>query len=141
MRKHIIPGLLLTTILGTYACYNHSYVNPSLAPETNASYSQWHSHWFFGLISTTADVELTTVCPQGVARIDNVHTFVNGLIGALIGVVYAPTTVKVYCSSGGSAHNVEVPNINESALRRLVEDEPEISEKLVKLREQTAISP
>ncbi len=129
--------VLLATLVGTLCagCYNHTFVNPNVTPELEPSYSRWHNHWFFGVFTSTAELELDEVCPQGVARIEDVHTFVNGLLAALIGIVYSPTTVKVYCADTSTAVDVEVSTIDADRLRAMVAADPTLEARLYGLRD------
>jgi len=78
-------------------CYKHSYtVGAGGNTEKEAAYSKWHAHWLFGLIGED-DVDVKAICPSGDATVKDSHTFVNSLIHALVGTIYAPTTVEVYC--------------------------------------------
>ena len=137
MHKTMILSALIAVL--TVGCFNHAYVNPNVTPELEPSYSRWHSHWLAGLISSTAPVELDEVCPQGVARIENVQTFVNGLIGALIGIVYFPTTVKVYCVEATAAVDVEIPSIDAQKLRAMADADPDLEMRLVDLRDEAEL--
>ena len=49
----------------------------------------------------TGDVDLASVCPNGVARITDEHTFLNWLVSALLGgFIDTPTSVEIGCSAG-----------------------------------------
>ena len=61
--------------------------------------NNWTSHWFFGIIGEEI-VDIKKVCPSGNATIHDEISFVNGLIGFLIGIVYYPSTVTVRCDTG-----------------------------------------
>ena len=82
-------------------CFKHMYTVGSGAPSGAVQYKQWHTHWFFGLIGET-NVDVAQICPSGNATIYEETTFLNGLIRALIGFIYAPTTVEVRCADGST---------------------------------------
>ena len=75
------------------------------APNGEEVYREWHHHWLFGLIPSQEQipVDVKDYCPSGNATIDNQQTFLNGLVAALIGFLYAPTTVSILCDDGTQA--------------------------------------
>jgi len=102
--KNVVAlGLSLAFAGMATGCFKHSFTAGTGGNVNGeAAYSKWHSHWLFGIIGET-DVNLKEICPSGNATIKDEHTFVNGLIGALIGAVWHPTTVEVYCGEGQAA--------------------------------------
>jgi hypothetical protein len=100
-----LKSLLLVAVAsaGLVGCFSHTYKvgtggNTASAPK----YSEWQSHFVYGLIGG-GDVDVRSVCPSGNATVKNKISFVNGLIGSLVGVIYYPTTVEVYCADGAAA--------------------------------------
>ena len=84
-------------------CFKHSHVVGAGGDvESEPAYSRWESHWFFGIIGES-ELNVNEVCPSGNATIKDRVSFLNGLVGALIGIVWYPSTVKVYCDQGGAA--------------------------------------
>lgn len=96
MRKAIVLLALAALISG---CFHHVYTVGSGAPNGRVVYSAWHAHWLFAIIGED-NVDVSRLCPSGNATVRNDVTFVNGLIGTLIGVIYYPTTVEVFCTDG-----------------------------------------
>ena len=102
----------LVMLLFTAACYEHTYTAGAGAPHAPVVYERWHDHWLGGLISPDQEIELLDMCPSGNATIHEEVSFLNGLVGALTGEIYAPTTVEVRCDNrsadlGFSAADVE----------------------------------
>jgi hypothetical protein len=93
--KTMVLGLLAVMVLAT-GCFHHSYTVGNGAPNGRVVYSKWHSHWLFAIIGEDK-VDVSKLCPSGNATVRNDVTFINGLIGVLIGIVYYPTTVEVFC--------------------------------------------
>lgn len=89
----------LALVLST-GCFHHSYTTGTGAPNGNIVYSEWHSHFLFAIIGDDT-VDVKRLCPSGNATIRNDVTFLNGLIGVLIGIIYYPTTVEIRCDEGG----------------------------------------
>lgn len=138
MSKPLLKILMTAVLVGSIGCYSHTYVNPSVTPEFTPSYSRWHNHWLLGLITSTSEVDLEKVCPQGVARVEDTHTFVNGLLRALIGIVYSPTTVNIYCAESKTAKKVEIKTIDQAALTQLAHEKPELESKLAEAAHKDA---
>jgi hypothetical protein len=96
-------GLLFVSTATLGGCYKHSYtVGQGGNTGGDPTKSFWQAHWLFGLIGE-ADVDLKTTCPSGNATIKDQHSFLNGLVSALVGVIYSPTTVEIYCGTGRAA--------------------------------------
>jgi hypothetical protein len=101
--------LFLLSSLAVVGCYKHSF-NVGNGGNVNAdpTFSNgWESHWLFGIIGET-NVDVKKICPSGNATVKDRHSFLNGLVGSLIGIVWYPTTVEVYCDGGGRAASVQV---------------------------------
>ncbi len=97
MKKVWILAMMGFLALGTGGCFHHSYTTGTGGNVSNEpAYNEWHSHWLFGIIGEE-NVDIKKVCASGNATIKDGQSFVNGLIGSLIGIVWYPTTVKVYC--------------------------------------------
>lgn len=89
--------LFLAISLGALGCYKHSFTTGSGGDtSSNARYSSWHHHFLLGIIGEK-NVDVKSVCPSGNATIKDEVSFVNGLVGALVGIIYYPSTVEIYC--------------------------------------------
>ena len=100
MKKVLILVLSLALIFVLTGCFKHTFTVGKGAPGGKVVYKEWHSHWLYGIIGEK-NVELDKLCPSGNATIHEKTSFVNGLIGALIGIIYYPTTVTIECAEGG----------------------------------------
>ncbi|MDH3206790.1 MAG: Bor family protein [Gemmatimonadota bacterium] len=96
-RAAVTLGLMLVTT----ACYEHTYTVGLGAPTGAVVYEEWHNHWLGGLIGER-NIDVALLCPSGNATIHNEQSFLNGLVEGLTVGIYAPTTVKILCRSGGS---------------------------------------
>ncbi len=92
-------------------CFKHNYTvgngggDMSRAP----NYSQWTHHWFYGWFGGDEPVDVKAVCPSGNASIRDQHTFVDQLLGLLVGIVWWPTTVEIWCGEGGATSMTLTP--------------------------------
>jgi hypothetical protein len=93
-------GLICLSAAG---CYRHSFtVGSGGDTDKDARYDAWESHWFFGLIGES-EVDVKAICPSGNATLKDKLSFLNSLVGALVGIVWAPSTVEVYCGADDKA--------------------------------------
>ncbi|TPV95770.1 MAG: hypothetical protein B7733_08085 [Myxococcales bacterium FL481] len=116
--RHKLPVLSLAAALVFGGCMKHTYVVGSGAPtdgEPTRS-NKWNAHWAFGIVGEPT-TNLAEVCPSGNATIKEKISFVNGLIGALVGVVYKPTTVEVWCEGGSAELELSVEQLRIAAHR------------------------
>lgn len=106
MKKALVLAIVMAFAFSLVGCFHHTYDVGAGAPNGKEVYSSWHSHWLFGIIGDKK-VNVKELCPSGDATIHNKISFLNGLVGAFVGVIYYPTTVTVTCRGGKSA-NVEL---------------------------------
>ncbi len=92
-------ALTLVMLLSTAACYEHTYNTGAGAPNAPVVYQSWHNHRLGGLISPNQKIAIAEMCPSGNATIHEEVSFLNGLVGALAGEIYATTTVEVRCDT------------------------------------------
>lgn len=99
MRKLLaVAALLLCT-----ACYHFHYVNTDVPPTPIAQDESWHHGLVWGMAELTPPVEVSRLCPNGWAHVDQELSFVNGVAQLFTFSIYAPQTTSVYCSSQGEA--------------------------------------
>ena len=96
----LVSVALLITLAG---CYEHTYTAGTGAPRGRVVYESWRHHWLGGLISPDQNMAIEDVCRSGNATVHEEWTFLNGLVTALTGGIYSPTTVKVRCARGRRA--------------------------------------
>jgi hypothetical protein len=118
VRKLLVPLLVVLLFIPMTGCMKHTFTVGRGAPlNSEVVYDHWHHHWIFGLIGDL-NVDINHLCPSGNATIHEETSFLNGLIAALIGGLYNPTTVTVRCAGG------DVTEIDLSAddVHRIVTD-------------------
>ena len=64
----------------------------------------WVPTWVFGLVPART-IDAATRCPDGVLRVETLHSFLNQLVGALTWGIFTPVTVRLTCRSGSGATN------------------------------------
>lgn len=102
MKRTLAALSVLALAVVSAACFQHTYVVGSGAPQGEIVYKHWHHHWLFGLIRPDLQKELDVdqFCPSGDATIHEEVSFANGIVDVLIGFVYSPTTVTIRCANG-----------------------------------------
>jgi hypothetical protein len=88
--------VLAAASLGLSACY-HITVNTGATPSATVVDKPWQNSFVYGLVPPPV-VSVNSDCPNGVARVETEHSFVNGLVAALTWQIYTPMHVKVTCS-------------------------------------------
>ncbi|MCS6798126.1 MAG: Bor family protein [Myxococcota bacterium] len=87
--------LLGIALLG--GCWRHPYVVAGVP--VGPSMRLWRHHFVFGLVHAQDEIELRTVCPQGIARIENRVGLPQAVLGVLTLGVYTPSESIVTCQA------------------------------------------
>lgn len=98
-----VPLLAVFAILVTSACY-HAMVDTGRAPNGVQIEKPWANSFVYGLVPPDV-VETASQCPNGLARVETRHSFLNGLVAGLTFGIYTPMEITVSCA--GSTASVE----------------------------------
>src|SRR5687767_5988245 len=103
--------LLLTALFATTAsgCY-HQIVETGRTPGPTVV-TRTANTWAWGLVAAE-EIDVRTLCPNGVAIVETQQSLINGVLGALTLGIYTPQTVTVTCAAGGGdafGPQIEVP--------------------------------
>jgi hypothetical protein len=91
---------LIAASIALSACY-HATIETGLTPSTQVLEQSFASSWIYGLVPPKT-VETASRCPDGVARVETQHTFVNQLVGFLTLGIYTPMHIRVTCAQAGA---------------------------------------
>jgi hypothetical protein len=97
--KPMLIGALV--LASTTACFRQ-VVQTGRAPSQTVVQQSWVSTWIFGLVAATP-IDARAKCPSGVATVETLTSFPNGLLSALTFGIWAPQTVRITCASGTAA--------------------------------------
>ncbi len=97
--RQIAPLVAAGAFLG--ACY-HATIETGLAPSNQVLEQSFASSWIYGLVPPKT-VQTAERCPNGVAKVETQHTFVNQLVGFLTLGIYTPMHIRVTCAQAGGA--------------------------------------
>ena len=90
-----------SSFLALTACY-HATVETGATPSPVIVDKEFASSWIYGLVPPNT-VSTTEKCPNGVAKVETQHTFVNQLVGIITLGIYTPMQIRVTCAAASSA--------------------------------------
>jgi Bor protein len=102
-------GLCTVSLIALGACY-HATVETGATPSSTVVDKSFASAWIYGLVPPST-VSTASKCPNGVAKVETQHTFLNQLVGLVTLGIYTPMQIRVTCAAGGSA------SVDSTALR------------------------
>ena len=88
----------LITLAGCY----HATVETGATPSTVVINKAFASSWIYGLVPPST-VSTAERCPNGVAKVETQHSFLNQLVGILTFGIYTPMQITVTCAAATSA--------------------------------------
>ncbi len=115
-----LAGVLIAALLSA-GCY-HATIDTGRAPSMDTIVRPWANSWVYGLVPPQT-LETAQRCQSGVAKVETMHSFLNGLVGALTFGIYTPMTLKVTCAQSGSSALPAIPanGRNVAALGQAIE--------------------
>lgn len=94
-----IAGLIGALCIGGTGCYHATIVTGR--PMSSDSISiPWANSFVYGLVPPPL-VEAAAQCPNGVAKVQTQHSFLNGLVQFLTFGIYTPIQIDVTCAAAG----------------------------------------
>jgi hypothetical protein len=78
-------------------CY-HATVETGATPSTEVIEKKFASSWIYGLVPPST-VSTSARCPNGPAKVETQHSFVNQLVGFLTLGIYTPMEITVTCAA------------------------------------------
>lgn len=91
-------------------CY-HATINTGRTPSGQQVERPWAHSFIYGLVSPST-VETAAQCPNGVARVETQHSFLNMLVGAITFGIYTPMDIRVQCAASGGGDDAEAPALS-----------------------------
>jgi hypothetical protein len=88
---------LAVASLGVSACY-HVTVVSGAQPSPTVVDKPWQ-HSFIGGLVPPPELNVREQCPNGVAKVETVHSFVNQVASFVTSGIYSPMSVKVTCAA------------------------------------------
>lgn len=98
--KRLATFLVIVPALLTTACY-HAIVETGRSPSATVINRHFQPSFIYGLVPPPP-LNVAGQCPNGLARVETQHTFVEGLVGAITFGIFTPMTITATCASGTS---------------------------------------
>jgi hypothetical protein len=86
-------------VVALAGCY-HATIDTGRAPSSTVIEKEWAHCFIFGLVAPET-VNTASSCPNGVAKVETQHSFLNMLAQFITFSLYTPMTITVTCASAG----------------------------------------
>ena len=106
MERTVTMALVMVALSGCY----HATIETGLPPSNETVEEPWAAGWIGGLVPPST-VETAAQCPDGVARVETKHRFLNGLVAVLTSGIFTPMHITVTCADGGRMDRVDAVEI------------------------------
>ena len=97
----VIRAALFAGVVVASGCY-HAVIETGRPASGQVIERPWANSFIGGLVPPPV-WEVGASCPNGVARVETQHTFLNQLVGFITLGIYTPMSLAVTCASGGSS--------------------------------------
>lgn len=106
MRTYVDTRTLLLglTFLVLSGCY-HAQVITGYRESEVVYHKKWVTGFVNGLVIPDT-IDVSAICPEGVARVETRLSFLNLLVTGLTGGIYSPMEVRVTCAASGERAQV-----------------------------------
>lgn len=94
-------GVLPLAAILMSGCY-HAVINTGRPSSGQVIEKPWANSFVAGLVPLEV-VETASKCPNGVAKVETMHSVLNMVATIVTFNIYSPMTIRVECAAGGSA--------------------------------------
>ena len=99
------PMITLAFLVATAGCY-HAVIDTGRPASTTVVSKSFAPSFIYGLVPPPA-LNVSQQCTSGVAKVETVHTFVEGLVAAITFGIFTPMSMKVTCAAPASGRDDE----------------------------------
>lgn len=92
-------------------CY-HAVIQTGRPESSDVISIKWANSFIIGLVPPPV-VETAQRCPNGVAKVETQHSFLNGLVAAITFSIYTPIQIDVTCAARGTASANDVIKVEQ----------------------------
>jgi hypothetical protein len=92
-------------------CY-HAVIQTGRPESSDVISIKWANSFIFGLVPPPV-VETASRCPNGVAKVETQHSFLNALVGAITWSIYTPMQIDITCAARGTASATDVIKVEQ----------------------------
>jgi hypothetical protein len=98
MKKILIAFVSLILVFGSSCHTQRIMLKDAKVDGTTPTFEKSQTFFFYGVIGNPQTINLNEACHgKTPVAIETQTTLIDGLISYIIGIVYSPATVKVYC--------------------------------------------
>lgn len=97
--------LIVCAVVFASGCY-HATINTGLSPSGETVTNKWAHSFLAGLVPPDI-VNTAAQCPNGVAKVETQHSFLNMVAQVVTFSIYSPMTIDVQCATQRSAMNTD----------------------------------
>lgn len=101
--KLLRPMITLVVLAAATGCY-HATIDTGRAPSPTVVTKAFSPSFIYGLVPPPT-LNVSQQCPSGVAKVETVHSFVEGLVAGITFGLFTPMTLKVTCAASGSGRD------------------------------------
>lgn len=101
--KLLRPVITLAVLVAATGCY-HATIDTGRAPSPTVVTKAFSPSFIYGLVPPPT-LNVSQQCPSGVAKVETVHSFVEGLVAGITFGLFTPMTLKVTCAAPGSGRD------------------------------------
>ncbi len=110
MRHSLLAATaLMLGSITTSGCY-HATVISGATPSTEVVEQKWAHSFLWGIVPP-ATVDAAAKCPNGLAKVETQHSFLNGLVAVVTFGIYTPIQITATCAAKGAALGEGVPTV------------------------------
>lgn len=103
MTKILRSAAAAALVLVSAGCY-HAVIDTGRAQSGDVLENKWAHSWLWGLVPPDT-VEAASKCPDGVAKVETQHSFLNQVAAAVTFGIYTPMQITVACAGSGSGED------------------------------------
>ena len=92
-------------------CY-HAVIQTGRPESSDVISIKWANSFVFGLVPPPV-VETASRCPNGVAKVETQHSFLNGLVAVITWSIYTPMQIDITCAARGTASASDVIKVEQ----------------------------
>ncbi len=105
MTKVLRSAAAAALVLASAGCY-HAIVDTGRPASGEMIEEKWAHGFLWGLVPPKI-VETASKCPDGVAKVETQHSFLNQVAYVLTGGIYSPMQITVSCAGAGSGDDAD----------------------------------
>jgi Bor protein len=95
--RRVLRALVALSFLAPAACY-HQIVETGRPASPDVIDKPWQMSFIYGLVPPPVE-ETASRCPNGVAKVETQHSFLNGLVASITFGIVTPIQVTVTCAA------------------------------------------